>query len=114
MAPRPLTAQADLTLYRAVQEGLTNVRKHAAATRVNLLLDYSAAGVVRLQIADNGTGQAPHSPPTGGAPASGGFGLVGIRERVALLGGTMTLSSAPGQGFEVQIEVPDANSSAAR
>ena len=71
--PRPLSNQIEYALYRVAQEGLTNVRKHARASRVDVLLDYSQDDVVRLEIADNGVGTAV---------ADGGFGLLGIRERV--------------------------------
>jgi signal transduction histidine kinase len=94
---RPLTAQAELTLYRAAQEALTNVRKHARASRAEVTLDYAAPERVRLTIADNGVGSAA---------ASGGFGLLGLRERVQLLGGTVATHTAPGEGFRLEVEAP--------
>lgn len=96
--PRPLDAKLDLTLYRAVQEGLTNIRKHARASRVDLLLDYQSADHVRLQIRDNGIGTAV-SP-------SSGFGLLGLSERVHLLGGRLQTETAPGNGFKLVITLP--------
>jgi signal transduction histidine kinase len=95
--PRPLTAQAELTLYRAAQEALTNVRKHARASRAELTLDFATPGQVRLSVNDNGVGS--------GAP-SGGFGLLGLRERVQLLGGRVETRTAPGAGFTLEVEVP--------
>lgn len=95
--PRPLPAQAELTLYRAAQEALTNIRKHAHASRADLTLDYGANGNVRLTARDNGVGSA--------AP-DGGFGLLGLRERVQLLGGVVNVSTAPGEGFRLEVEVP--------
>jgi len=96
-AIRPLTPQADLTLYRAAQEALTNVGKHARATRVNLTLDYSDRQTVSLKVEDDGCGSAD---------SQGGFGLLGVRERAQLLGGTMRVSTATGQGFTLEVELP--------
>jgi signal transduction histidine kinase len=95
---RPLLTEAEESLFRAAQEGLTNVRKHAGATRAELLLDYSQPTAVRLEVRDDGTG----TPANGSA----GFGLVGVRERAAHLGGKMTLESVPGLGSTLRVEVP--------
>lgn len=95
--PRPLSSQATLTLYRVVQEGLTNVRKHARASRADLALDYTDPALVRLTIRDNGLGSAD--------PANG-FGLLGMRERVNLLGGEMVVETAVNQGFTLTVCVP--------
>jgi signal transduction histidine kinase len=95
--PRPLTAQAELTLYRAAQEALTNVRKHARASRADVTLDFARPERVRLIVADNGVGSAA---------ANGGFGLLGLRERVQLLGGSVSTHSAPGEGFRLEVEAP--------
>lgn len=97
---RPLDAKTELTLYRAAQEGLTNVRRHARASRVEVTLDYSRADQVVLEIADDGTGTAV---ATG---TSSGFGLLGIRERVHQLGGSVTTQTAPDAGFTLRIQVP--------
>jgi signal transduction histidine kinase len=96
---RPLDAKSELALYRAAQEGLTNVRKHARASRVDLLLDFSHPAKVRLVIQDNGVGAAAQG-------ANGGFGLVGIRERVSLLGGELQMATAPGEGYRLAVELP--------
>ncbi|SNY47745.1 Signal transduction histidine kinase [Paractinoplanes atraurantiacus] len=95
---RPLAAEAEESLFRAAQEGLTNVHKHAHATRAELFLDFSDPDCVRLEVRDNGTGVA------GGD--TGGFGLLGLRERAARLGGRLTLESAPGAGATLRMEVP--------
>jgi signal transduction histidine kinase len=95
---RPLEPNAELTLYRAVQEGLTNVRKHARASRVDLTLDFQEADQVSLTLHDNGIGAQETN--------NGGFGLLGVRERVKLLGGEMALQTAPGQGFTLLVRVP--------
>ncbi len=96
--PRRLEANAELTLYRAVQEGRTNVRTHARASRVDLTLDYDDPAGVRLVVQDNGVGSA--------AGLNGGFGLLGVRERVELLGGRVDTDSGPGRGFRLMVVVP--------
>jgi signal transduction histidine kinase len=95
--PRPLGHHTEQTLLRAAQEGLTNVRKHAAAERVALTLDYRLPSIVRLCVRDDGRGAQ-----TAGA----GFGLVGLRERAQQLGGRLEVVTAPGAGFTLTMEVP--------
>jgi signal transduction histidine kinase len=95
--PSPLSLQAKLTLYRAAQEGLTNVRRHASASCATLKLDFSDNWKVRLQVEDDGVGSADSKE---------GFGLMGIRERVKLLDGKVFLRSAPGAGFSLEVELP--------
>jgi signal transduction histidine kinase len=99
---RPLPAEAEESLYRAAQEGLTNVRKHAQATRAELTLDYSGPAAVRLEVRDDGTGLVAATE----ADATPGYGLLGVRERAAHAGGRMTVESAPGQGSTLRVEVP--------
>lgn len=96
--PRALTPQAELTLYRAAQEGLTNVRKHAHASRAHVTLDYGSDRRTRLVVEDNGVG---------GNETNGGFGLLGVRERAQLLGGEVRVSSASGQGLRLEVELPE-------
>ena len=83
---------------RSAQEGLTNIRKHAGATAAELTLDFTAATRVTLTVADNGRG-------ANGAAASG-FGLVGIRERIEILGGRVQSANRPGGGYILTVEVP--------
>jgi signal transduction histidine kinase len=94
---RPLTPQADLTLYRAAQEALTNVGKHAHATNVDLRLDYRAQGAVQLSVKDDGVGSNN---------SEGGFGLLGVRERVQLLSGAVRVRTNSGEGFALEVELP--------
>jgi len=91
--PRPLPPAFELALYRAAQEALTNVRKHAQAQHAEVTLTY-AADSVHLRVEDDGVGSAEHA---------GGFGLVGLRERVQLLGGALEIASVPGAGFVLEI-----------
>jgi signal transduction histidine kinase len=93
---RPLSDDAREALYRAAQEGLTNVRKHAQASRADLLLEYGETAV-RVAVRDDGVGSGD-----GGAP---GFGLVGLRERAAQLGGQLRFESNPGAGSTLTMEV---------
>ena len=95
--PRPLSPQVIQTCFRTVQEGLNNVQKHAHASQVTVILDYSEAEKLSLKIEDNGTGSDD---------PSGGFGLLGIRERVHLVDGEMETFTSPGRGFTLSIEVP--------
>ena len=95
-SPRLLNSQVEFTLFRISQEGLTNVRKHAQASRVEVCLEYLEHSV-RISIQDDGSGASQ---------TGAGFGLMGLRERLALLGGNLTLTTSPGKGFLLQAEIP--------
>lgn len=93
-----------VTLYRLVQEALTNVAKHAAASHVNVRLERAGAcggddDRIVASVSDDGVG-APAAPPTRG------LGLIGMRERVLALQGTLVFSSTPGRGFELSARIP--------
>lgn len=94
--PQTLPPQVELTLYRAAQEGLTNTRKHARASRLDLNLDYGVSAV-RLVLQDNGVGESESGQ---------GFGLLGVRERAQLLGGQVRLETGKGKGFRLEVELP--------
>ncbi len=96
-ASRPVESKSALALYRVVQEGLTNVRKHASASRVDVALDFSQVDTIRLTLRDDGAGAAD---------TSGGFGLIGLRERVHLLDGEFKVETQPGQGFSIDVILP--------
>lgn len=98
-SPKPLDSRSELTLYRAAQEGLTNVRKHARASRVDLTLDYQDPLQVSFEIADNGIGIA-------GNEAAPGFGLLGLEERARQLGGHLATRSAAGEGYCLTVSLP--------
>ena len=91
--------KVELTLYRAVQEGLTNVRKHARASRIDIWLRYEPKETV-LTLKDNGIGADLAQK------SASSFGLVGIEERVNLLNGRMEITTAPQQGFQFTITLP--------
>ena len=94
---RPLPAAVDLSAYRIVQEAITNVLKHANASRVEVVLDYRPDALA-VTVSDNGSGLQ-----SGG---SNGHGLVGMRERVALFGGDLSTGSSSLGGFTVRATLP--------
>lgn len=95
---RPLTAAAREALFRTAQEGLTNVRKHAGASRAEVVLDY-ASGAVRVEVRDDGRGSLA-------GDAGGGVGLLGLRERAEELGGSLSLGPGADGGCALRVEVP--------
>jgi len=99
--PEPI----ELSVFRIVQEGLSNVRKHARASQVKLSLARTPTANLLMQIEDNGKGL---ESPIDLAALSGEkhFGLIGIGERVSLLGGTMKVESPPLGGMRMLIEIP--------
>jgi signal transduction histidine kinase len=94
-----LPTDTETTLYRIAQEALTNVLKHAEAKRVTVILSHSDSAV-RLVVQDNGRGFDP------GTARDGGVGLLGMRERVALVEGRLTVESTEGAGTMLTVEVP--------
>lgn len=101
--PRPLSAGAEHALFRTAQEGLTNLRKHAHATAAELTLDFRDPARVRLTLRDNGRG-APHASI---ATDDKGYGLRGLRERLALLGGNLAAGNVSADGgFSLSADVP--------
>jgi two-component system, NarL family, sensor histidine kinase DevS len=99
LANERLPAEVETALYRIVQESLTNVVKHARARRVSILLA-RRAGVVKAVVEDDGRGFDPTEL------RDDGFGLVGMRERLALLGGRLEVESRPESGTTIAAEVP--------
>ena len=95
--PRALAEKTKLTLYRLVQEGLTNSRKHSQATQVNVTLDYSDPAAIGVSVRDNGMGSTD---------SGNGFGLLGLNERVNLLGGSLDIQTAAGEGFAIIAQLP--------
>jgi signal transduction histidine kinase len=90
----------DLTAYRIVQEALTNVLKHAGRARARVQVRYEP-GALGLEIVDDGRGVNGRSEASGD-----GHGLVGMRERVAVYGGTLEAGPRPGGGFRVAVRLP--------
>lgn len=96
---RELPAEAELVLYRALQEGLTNAARHSGARRIDASLSYDDSGV-RLAVADDGRGAQEET--------SGGFGLISLQERVEALGGSYAAGNLPEGGFAVEVALPGA------
>jgi signal transduction histidine kinase len=97
-----LSHEAEINLYRVVQEALNNVVKHARATEVGIQL-VASHPIVRMRIRDNGTG---FDPAQRKAKKSQGLGLVGMAERMDLLHGSFKIHSNPGMGTRITTEIP--------
>jgi signal transduction histidine kinase len=104
--------ETESAVFRVAQEALANVAKHAGASKVRLTLTY-LDDTLLLDVADDGTGfDAPAEDGTDAA--AGGYGLVGMRRRLARVGGTLTVESTPGYGTTVNASVPLACAGAQR
>ncbi|MFB7617298.1 sensor histidine kinase [Kitasatospora sp. NPDC056181] len=109
---RPLPPTVGLTVFRIVQEGLTNARKYAGPARASVLLTYGPDKVTVEVRDDGGLGEAGglragaplQDPPSPGSRS--GYGLIGMRERVALHGGTLRAGPRPDGGFAVVADLP--------
>jgi signal transduction histidine kinase len=99
--PRELSQSLDLSAFRIVQEALTNVRKHAGRARASITVGYRPEAL-ELSVVDSGDTTAATQAPTDG----GGHGLVGMRERAAMFGGTLTARPREDHGFEVNAVLP--------
>ncbi|PTY04854.1 hypothetical protein DB347_19325 [Opitutaceae bacterium EW11] len=97
--PREVPAPVEQALFRVAQEGLTNARKHAAATCVEVVLQFDERGRTTVEINDNGRGSAA-------TPSQPGFGLVGLRERLATVGGSLSAGNRAEGGYSLKAEVP--------
>jgi signal transduction histidine kinase len=96
--PRALPPDLGMNLLRIGQEALTNALRHAQAQTIWLELTFEA-DQVRLRVQDDGQGFDPQAD-------SGGFGLIGMRQRADRIGGQLTITSQPGQGTEVMVMIP--------
>jgi signal transduction histidine kinase len=95
-----LTAEAELALYRIIQEALSNVARHSAAQRASIQLRVAGREVVTV-IEDDGRG---FTVPTG--EAGGALGLFGMQERAGYVGGAVDIDSAPGAGTRIRVRIP--------
>jgi signal transduction histidine kinase len=98
--PRSLPATVELNAYRIVQEALTNSLKHAGPTRATVTLDYEGEAL-RVEVTDEGTGAAADL-----RRPSHGYGLLGMQQRAALLGGQLVAGPEQGKGFRVMVRLP--------
>ncbi len=96
-APGPLPPGVDLAAYRIAQEGLTNALRHSGATEVTVAVRHQPDGL-HVEVCDNGRGLQRTENP--------GHGLVGVRERVALYGGTVDVSNGPDSGVKLTATLP--------
>ena len=87
----------ELTVFRIIQESIQNCIKHARATKLQISIDYSISGILRLLVHDNGIGRAKIHK---------GFGLRGMEERVKQFGGTINYQSMENEGFMIEVELP--------
>ena len=101
---RRLSPSIEITLYRVLQEAMTNIAKHAKAERISVALEANPTEV-RLIVEDDGTGFA--GDPAGVSRVrSGGFGLLGVRERLAAVGGSLSIETAPYRGTALFCQIP--------
>jgi signal transduction histidine kinase len=98
-AYRPLPPGTEQEILRVAQEAIHNVKKHAGARKLFVQLDYGPQEIA-LEVRDDGQGFAPDD-----APAPGHYGLTGMRERAAVIGGTLEVTSEPGAGTTVRLRV---------
>lgn len=96
---RPLPDLVNITVYRIVQESLTNVQRHAQATQVALQLRLDAQDGLQLHLRDDGVGMDPQA-------ATHGLGLLGCTERAAMVGGQLRVIAAPGSGVQLHLHIP--------
>ena len=96
---RPLPDLVNITVYRIVQESLTNVQRHAQAREVTLQLRLDATDGLQLQLRDDGVGMDPQA-------ATPGLGLLGCTERAAMVGGQLRVIAAPGSGVQLHLHIP--------
>ena len=102
--PVRLPAEYETVLFRITQEAFTNIAKHAQATAARLTVEFDP-GLIKLSIQDNGQGFDPEARPEQERGVSG-WGLMGMQERAALVGGRLRIESQPGQGTLICVEVP--------
>ena len=98
-----LPAGIDLAAYRVIQEALTNALRHAGPTAARVVVRF-LSDRLELEITDGGGGET--TKPSGGAEWQHGHGLIGMRERTALYGGTLEAGPRPGGGFAVRVRLP--------
>lgn len=103
-----LDPAASTQLVRITQEALTNVRKHADATRVDVTVEAVPGDEIVVTIADDGRGFDAHGV------RDEAFGLTSMRQRAEQLGGTLSVAGVPGQGTSVSVRVPRSAGEAAR
>jgi signal transduction histidine kinase len=105
--PRSLAAGSELAVYRMVQEALTNVVKHVGPTEVTVRIDWQPQRL-SVSVMDAGANGGAPSEPSRSTPdaAANGYGLIGMRERISAIGGTLSTGAQPTAGFAVRADIP--------
>jgi signal transduction histidine kinase len=101
---RRLTGEIELSVFRIVQEALSNIRKHARASEADVVAEFTRDGI-RLTVKDNGQGFNA-AEVIDDLPHNGKLGLMGMQERIWLLGGNMEIASKPGEGTILRFKIP--------
>src|SRR6266446_3479814 len=104
-SPRPTTPEAEIAIFRIVQEALSNIWRHSQATQASVELAYLPS-VLQLTVRDNGKGFFVEQFLDASHNSQGGLGLVGMRERAMLIGATLAITSALGDGCKVELSLP--------
>lgn len=95
---RPVSPAVRFALFRTIQESVSNVQKHAHASNIWVTLDFRQSQKILLTVKDDGIGSEN---------VDGGFGLLGMRERARLVNGDLQVNTSPGEGFVIQLTVPE-------
>jgi signal transduction histidine kinase len=106
--PVPIHPEIEVTLLRAMQEGLTNIRKHAQASEIVVTLSYMDKEVA-LDVQDDGLGFDPQDLQNSPGQGGDGFGLLAMRQRAESIGGSVIVESSPGEGTTLVVQLPIAN-----
>ena len=101
---RRMDPAVETTLYRVLQEAITNIGRHAGATRAGVQVEVRMKEILMI-IEDDGRGFSPDEPVRGGEPTKR-LGLLGIRERLSLVSGSLEIESEPGRGCTLFVKVP--------
>jgi signal transduction histidine kinase len=101
-----LSPNVSASVYRIFQEAITNIVRHSKATSVNVKINSNGSGNLNMNISDNGIGFNSNSPET---LEKKSLGIIGMKERALLLGGTLDIESAPNTGTEVKLRIPVSN-----
>lgn len=102
---QPTTAENEIAIFRITQEALSNIWRHSGATQASIELAYLPEQL-RLSIHDNGRGMIPGDNGEATHDSQGGLGLPGMRERAALIGAALKITSSPGKGFRIELSLP--------
>ena len=101
-APRELSSYAQASIYRVIQEAINNIVQHARATEAEIRIEWQEEQLW-IEVQDNGRGFDVHSVC---GSATGHYGLLGMKERIILLGGVMDVQSSPGEGVLLAFQIP--------